>query len=137
MSNKAKIFSLTIGLFFMLLSCSGAVLASAGLDPKGALDTAAGEQYNTDNYFSQDYAISGYLGVFIRGLFSLLGVIAFVFLLYGGWLWMTARGNEEQVEKAKKIIREGVIGLALIFASATIAWVATEMLTKATGQWPE
>src|SRR3989339_1035773 len=45
---------------------------------------------------------------------GLLGIVAVVIILAGGFRWMTAGGNEENVEKAKKLIIAGVIGLAII-----------------------
>jgi len=42
-------------------------------------------------------------------------------ILYGGFKWMTAGGNEEQVGEAKKIIISGVIGLIIILSAYAIA----------------
>lgn len=49
-----------------------------------------------------------------------LGLIAFCIVLYAGYLWMTSRGNEEQVMAAKKMLINGVIGLVIIMAAFTI-----------------
>ena len=49
---------------------------------------------------------------------GLLALIAVVLVIYGGFVWMTAAGNEENVEKAKKIISAAVIGLIIIL----LAW---------------
>jgi hypothetical protein len=35
-------------------------------------------------------------------------------LIYGGVFWMTARGNESQVDKAKNIITNSLVGLIII-----------------------
>ena len=51
---------------------------------------------------------------------GLLGIIALGIVVYGGWLYMTSRGNEEQMARARKVITNGVIGLAVILASFTI-----------------
>lgn len=48
------------------------------------------------------------------------GVIFFLLLIYGGYLWAMARGNEEQIEKAKKIIREVIIGIIIIILARLI-----------------
>jgi hypothetical protein len=64
---------------------------------------------------------------------SCLGIIAVVIILIGGFKWMTAAGNEEQVEEAKKILVAGVIGLVIIIAAWGLAvFVINQMLT-ATG----
>lgn len=50
-----------------------------------------------------------------------LGIIAVVIVLIGGFKWMTAAGNEDKVEEAKKILGAGVIGLVIILS----AWALT------------
>ena len=61
---------------------------------------------------------------------SLLGIVALVIILYGGFKWMTAGGNEDSVGEARKIIIAGVIGLAIILSSYAIAnFVLTQLAT--------
>jgi len=50
-----------------------------------------------------------------------LGIIAVVIVLYGGFMWMTAGGNEERITKAKQILTAGVIGLVIIIMAWAIA----------------
>lgn len=54
----------------------------------------------------------------IQWILGLLGLIAVVFILYGGFIWMTAGGNEDKVSQAKKIISAAVIGLIVVL----LAW---------------
>ena len=61
------------------------------------------------------------VGSVIRAFMGLLGIIAVCLILYGGFKWMTAGGNEEQVGEAKKIIISGVIGLIIILSAYAIA----------------
>lgn len=51
----------------------------------------------------------------IQVALGFVGVIFVILMIYGGYLWMTARGNEEQVGKAQNIIRESLIGVIVIF----------------------
>ncbi len=60
-------------------------------------------------------------------IMTLIGTIFFALTVYAGFLWFTAGGNEEQVEKAKKLLRDGVIGLVIILCSYTITIVATNI----------
>ncbi|MDD5043549.1 MAG: Ig-like domain-containing protein [Patescibacteria group bacterium] len=69
----------------------------------------------------------------IRIALGLLGAIATVIILYGGFLWMTAAGNEEKMETAKKILKNGAIGLAIIITSFSIASFVLNSLLRATG----
>ncbi len=61
------------------------------------------------------------IGRIIDFLLGFLGVLALILILYAGFLWMTAAGNEEKVAKAKKIMGAAVIGLVIILASFAIA----------------
>lgn len=69
----------------------------------------------------------------INILMGFLGIIAVLIVLYGGFKWMTAQGNEEQVGEAKKMIIAGVIGLAVIFMAYAIASFVVQQLAGATG----
>src|SRR3989344_4832265 len=68
----------------------------------------------------------------IRNFFGLLGIVAVVLILYGGFLWMTAAGNEEKVEKAKKVLTSAVIGLAIMLSAFAIAQFVISSLVEAT-----
>ncbi len=57
------------------------------------------------------------MGVLIRGLMGILGTIALIMMLYGGILWMTARGNSESTSKARDTILWAGLGIVVIFAS--------------------
>src|SRR3989344_4055609 len=66
----------------------------------------------------------------INFLLSFIGLLFFLLMLYAGYLWMTARGNDEQVQKGKKIIREAVTALIIIL----LARLFTEFVLTAIGQ---
>jgi len=54
----------------------------------------------------------------------IIGILALVIILLGGFKWMTSGGNEEGVGSAKKTIAAGVVGLAIIlFAYAIVAFI--------------
>ncbi len=68
----------------------------------------------------------------IRVAMGLLGIIAVVIILIGGFTWMTAGGNDEKVGEAKKWIFSGVIGLAIILSAYSIATFVINQLITAT-----
>jgi hypothetical protein len=70
------------------------------------------------------------LGKVLNYLISLIGIVFFLGMIYAGYLWMNARGNEEQVEKAKKLMREMIIGLLII----VFARLITELYLFILGQ---
>lgn len=63
---------------------------------------------------------------------GLLGIVAVVIILIGGFEWMMAGGNEEKVGEAKKRILAGVIGLAIILSSYALAKFVLFKLYEAT-----
>ncbi|MBI2990019.1 MAG: hypothetical protein HYY51_02395 [Candidatus Magasanikbacteria bacterium] len=63
---------------------------------------------------------------------SLLGIVAVVIILVGGFKWMTAGGNEDKVAEARKLIFSGIIGLAIILSAWAIALFVLNKLASAT-----
>jgi len=53
-------------------------------------------------------------------LLSIVAVIAILFIIIGGYYYITAHGEEGQTEKGKKIIVGAVTGLLVVIASYTI-----------------
>ena len=63
---------------------------------------------------------------------GLLGVVALVLILLGGFKWMTAGGNEEAVKKAKQLLISGIIGLIIILTAYAIATFIVGSILNAT-----
>jgi Zn-dependent protease with chaperone function len=59
-----------------------------------------------------------------------LGIVAVLIILWGGFTWMTAGGNEEKVGEAKKIITAGIIGLIIVISSYAIARFVVQSLVN-------
>jgi len=61
----------------------------------------------------------------IQWVLGILALVAVVMIIIGGFQWMTASGNEEKIEKAKKVISAAVIGLIIVLlAWAIVIFVA-------------
>lgn len=61
-----------------------------------------------------------------------LGVLAVIIIIYAGFKWMTAGGNEENVADARKMIVQAIIGLVIIFAAWIIATFVIDRLRDVT-----
>lgn len=82
-----------------------------------AVGQAAGiDQGNTD--------LLVIVGNVINVLLGLLGVIFLILVLYAGYLWMTAGGDSKQIDSAKAMLRNAVIGLVVIMS----AWAITSFI---------
>lgn len=69
----------------------------------------------------------------VRWALGLLGIVAVIFILYGGFIWLTSGGNEEKVQKAKLIIRNAVIGLVIVLLSWAITFFVIDLIGDITG----
>lgn len=70
----------------------------------------------------------------IRWLLGFVTLVAVVYLIYGGFIWLTAAGNEQRVEKAKQIILQAIIGLVIIIlAWAVVLFVARTVANTTNG----
>lgn len=72
------------------------------------------------------------VGTLIRTALGFLGVICLLLVLWAGWLWMTAGGDDKAVGKAKTIMQNAVIGLVIILSAYAISSFIFEQLTAAT-----
>lgn len=62
-------------------------------------------------------------------ILGFLGLFFVILLIYSGFLWMTAAGDEKQVRKARDYLTYGAIGILIIIASWSIAWFVTNVIT--------
>ncbi|MFA5052143.1 MAG: hypothetical protein WC544_03740 [Patescibacteria group bacterium] len=53
----------------------------------------------------------------IQWVLGMLGLVAVIMIIFGGFMWMTAAGNEERVKKAKTILTSAIIGMIVILLS--------------------
>jgi hypothetical protein len=72
----------------------------------------------------------------IRVLLGFLGVVAVGLVLYGGYLWMTAAGKAEQVDRARKVLTNAFIGLLIILSAFAIVTFILNRFLSAIGGGP-
>lgn len=56
----------------------------------------------------------------INYVLGIVGAVAVLIIIYSGFVYMTSRGNEKQIESAKNSLTYAIIGLVVIFASIII-----------------
>ncbi len=81
---------------------------------------------------SQPKSVGATVGSIINTFLGILGILAVALIVYAGFLWMTARGNEKQVEKARDILTQAIIGLVIILTAYAIAKFVVGSLLAAT-----
>jgi hypothetical protein len=60
------------------------------------------------------------MSLMIRGFLRIAGLMALLYLVVGGFRYLTAGGNDEQLKSARQMITWAVIGLITIIVSYTI-----------------
>ena len=104
-------------------------------DISGALGQVGGEAFdknlvdrvNSNSGFFQD-AFGRVVGIF----FSLAGTVFLIMMLYGGFQWMSAQGNSEQVDAARNVIVRGLIGVGIVFAAFAITYTIAYIYFRVT-----
>jgi len=81
--------------------------------------------------FGEARGLAEIIGGLIGVALSLLGVIFLILIIYGGFVWMTAAGNEQKILKAKKIITNAVIGTAIAMSAYAITLFVFKSLATA------
>ncbi|MFH1030100.1 MAG: Ig-like domain-containing protein, partial [bacterium] len=64
----------------------------------------------------------------IRIFLGFLGVLLVISIMYAGFLWMTAGGEEEKITQSKTILKNSLIGLIIILSSYAIVSFVLRML---------
>ena len=64
--------------------------------------------------------LSTTIGTIIKAFLGLLGIIFIILIIWAGYNWMTAGGNEEKISKAKNTLTRAIIGLIIISSAYTI-----------------
>ncbi len=73
------------------------------------------------------------IGQLIQVVLGIVGVLFLVLTVYAGVLWMTAGGTSKNVETAKGILRNSVIGLVIIIAAYALTKFIVDKLVIASG----
>lgn len=126
----AQIAKYKVGLTILATLVFSLALAPAALATQ-TTQTRLGLTYGTSSGLGST-DIRTTIASIINVALGLLGIVALVIVLFGGFKWMTAGGNDDQVGEARKIIISGVVGLAVIFSSYAIANFVLEQLGSAT-----
>lgn len=119
--NKNKTLLLVILLpFFLFFAITFSVMAKSTEYGLG-MTTMSG---NLPKVFTPSDDAAGSIVSKVSGivgfLLSFIGLVFLILIIYSGVLWMTASGNEQQIQKSKNIMIWSLIGIISIFASFAI-----------------
>lgn len=100
---------------------------------KAVLERAAcAGKITTPNATGETQSIINLVGGVLTIAYSLLGIVFVTLLVYAGYLWLTARGNEEQVTRAQTLLRNSLIGIIIVFTAFIISREIVSLLKDVT-----
>ncbi len=109
------------------------ILAGAFVLPEFAQAQAGGLAGIAESAGLSNATLPEIIGGLIRIFLSILGVIFLVLMIYAGFLWMTAGGDDDKVTVAKNTIIRASVGLAIILLSYAITAFVMNALTGGSG----
>ncbi len=117
--TSVMLFVTTVGFAFAADSAVRSALDQAAAGPRGS---------GFKNICTSATCVGTILGGLINIVLGLMGVALVGYILYAGFLWMTSSGDDKQVDSARTMIRNAVIGVAIIGASYTLTSVMVQLV---------
>ena len=126
MTVRKKLFSILIlGAIFVFLILPTTSFAQSSLDK---LKAVGGSAYGLGE--AQPRGPVEIIGGIIKIGLNIVGLIFLILMIYGGFLWMTARGDEQKVTKSKELLEAAIIGLVIVFAAYGITYFVVDQISN-------
>ncbi|MCK5510710.1 hypothetical protein KAI65_04185 [Candidatus Parcubacteria bacterium] len=120
MKNKIKHLFILLCLIVILILPYFVFAQTAPLDSlKKVQEAGSGYEKIIDDNVDGNNLVAN-AGKIVQAFLSLLGIIFLVLMLYGGYSWMTAAGDQGKVERAQNTIRRAIIGIIITIGSYAI-----------------
>lgn len=117
---------------FLLAMPSFALALEPGQSGGGAFEEGLNQvqgQFPTSGSLSGSQTATDFILGAIRILLTVVMAVAILFLIIGGFKYITSGGNPAQAESGKKTLINAVIGMALIILSYVIVSVVNNTLS--------
>ncbi len=75
-------------------------------------------------------SVNGLIKTVINWMLGIAFAIAVIFLIIGGFMYITSAGNEESAEKGKGTVVNALIGIVIIILSYVIVNVVANLVTN-------
>jgi hypothetical protein len=126
--------SLLAVLQLTLVALPAAAQTTAPLDQAGNYlsKTGLGSNENPVTSDTESTRLFTFIGAIIQDAFGLLGIVFLALTIYAGFLWMTAQGDTKQVDKARGILTQAIIGLAIMVLAYSITGFVMHSVSQAT-----
>jgi len=127
-----KIFLIALSILLLTILVAPGFVDAQGLE--GIKDASskfgeAGFGQSVDDVSGKNFGNT--IGFLINIFLGFMSVVLLLVIIRGAFMYMTAGGNTDQVDKAKKWIINGVVGMILAVLAFFIAQYTTQVLTEA------
>lgn len=111
-------------------------VSASAFTPEASVEYAGGQSaaFRDAAGYSGSATVGEIAASVINIALGFLGIGFIGLLIYGGFTWMTASGNEEKVKKAIGIIQMAIIGLIIIVSAYSITHFVFSALNESTSQ---
>lgn len=86
---------------------------------------------NTGGYNLKKGDLATVIGGVILGIITILGVVFLTLIVYAGFKWMLAHGEENKITEARNLIVHSIIGLIIVLAAYAISYFIINTLKQA------
>src|SRR6056297_2592936 len=121
------------GLFVSILIIGLALVIVSPAFGQIQINNGLNEAGNTIGY-NAETSLTEAISRIIRVVLGVVGLIALIIVIVAGFKWMTAGGNVEQIESAKNLLKNGLIGLLIIILAYVIVSFIISRLSGVTGE---
>jgi len=97
-----------------------------------AADTGWGSKVTTGNPGGVVTDLDTTIKTITNYILGIIFLIAVLIVIYGGVLYLTSAGNQDMVDRAKKTIVNGIIGMAICGLAYALISVVSSLFTLAT-----
>ncbi len=126
--NYKKISLFVLSLFFCSTVIFGAQFNTVSATTSSSTKNKNSSSVQLSNPLGTT-SVQTLIGRVIDAILGIVGSLALLMFIYGGFTWMTASGNEQSVTKGKNILMWAAVGLAVIFLS----YALVKFIIKAIG----
>jgi len=109
---------ISLGLFIVLFACAFSIPAITHAQTSAPIIDPSAAAYT-----SGDYTLTDIMRIAIgasRWILGIVGSLALIMFIYGGFTFLISAGSSDKVGQARKIIVAAVIGLIIVFTSYII-----------------
>ena len=127
-----KLYGVILGLFVLVSLIGEPVFAQSAIgNAQGTLGEIA-DRVGITLDPDPERGVAVIVGSIIQVGLSIVGVVFMGLMVYGGWLWMTAAGNQDRVTRAKDLLRDSVIGIVVVVTAYAITSFIVDQVLQST-----